>query len=332
MKLSILDQAPIVPESTASEALQETIRLAQLGDQLGFTRYWIAEHHDLNGLACPAPEVMLGIIGQQTNTIRIGAGAVLLPHYRPYKVAETFHVLASLYPDRIDLGLGRSPGGSAEASMALSGNFLENVRKMPESIEELLHFIHQDFPNENIFSKVKASPIPAVSPVPWLLGTSEKSAELAAEKGLDYAFGHFMSDQNGPAIVQKYRETMNNKLQQPGDVIVAVTVYCAETNEEAEQMAMSSLIASLKREQGDMQAGLATPEEINHFVLSDNEKDRLDKMKQKMVIGTPSEVKEQLLVLEQKYDVDEFMLLTNTFSYEARRNSYQLVANEILHK
>lgn len=123
MKLSILDQAPVLSGKSAQEALKESMKLAQSGEKLGYTRYWIAEHHDFPGLASSAPEVMLGYIGANTEKIRIGAGAILLPHYKPYKVAETFNMLATLFPDRIDLGIGRAPGGSAEASIALSGNF-----------------------------------------------------------------------------------------------------------------------------------------------------------------------------------------------------------------
>lgn len=141
MKLSILDQSPISTGKTSRNALNASVDLARLGDELGYTRYWIAEHHDFSGLACPNPDVMLGIIGAQTEQIRIGAGAVLLPHYKPYRVAETYNLLATLYPGRIDLGIGRAPGGSAEASMALSGNFLENVRHMPEKLDELLQFL-----------------------------------------------------------------------------------------------------------------------------------------------------------------------------------------------
>src|SRR5690625_3759696 len=131
LKLSILDQAPISAGKTSQYALQSAVRLAQLGEKLGYERYWIAEHHDLFGLACPNPDVMLGVIGSQTNKIKIGAGAVLLPYYKPFRVAETYNLLTTLFPERIDLGIGRAPGGSAEVSMALSNNYLEQVRKYP---------------------------------------------------------------------------------------------------------------------------------------------------------------------------------------------------------
>src|SRR5690625_1931294 len=160
MKLSILDQSPISQGQSAQDALTDSITLAKLGDSLGYKRYWIAEHHDLFGLACPNPDVMLGVIGAQTKRIKLGAGAVLLPYYKPFRVAETYNLLATLFPGRIDLGIGRAPGGSAEVSQALSDNYLEQVRKYPELLDELLRFLQGDFPSDHIFSKIKPTPVP----------------------------------------------------------------------------------------------------------------------------------------------------------------------------
>src|SRR3954451_253555 len=179
MKLSILDQSLISYNQTAHEALQESMNLAKMGEELGYIRYWIAEHDAIPGLACPAPEIMLSYIGAQTKTIRIGSGAVLLPHYRPYKVAEVYNMLATLFPNRIDMGIGRAPGGSAEATNALSDHFLQNVWNMPNLVQDLLHFLNNGFPDEHEFAKLSASPMPNIAPVPWLLGTSKKSAQLA---------------------------------------------------------------------------------------------------------------------------------------------------------
>ncbi|MFS0674304.1 LLM class flavin-dependent oxidoreductase [Ornithinibacillus sp. 179-J 7C1 HS] len=315
MKLSILDQAPIVKGKSAKDALEESVNLAQLGERLGYHRYWIAEHHDLNGLACPAPEVMLGAIGIKTTSIRIGAGAILLPHYKPYKVAETFNLLATLYPGRVDLGLGRSPGGSAEASVALSGNFLENVRNMPEAMDELLHFFHQDFNEDNLFSKIKPTPVPDILPVPWLLGTSGKSAVLAAEKGMNYAFGHFMSDQDVKPTISTYRQLMKeNHPNKNPNIILAVNIYCAQSSEEAERLAYESFKWSVNK---DSQ-------------LSKEQEDEFNELRNKMIIGNPTEVKATLYEFEQNYQVSEFMVLTNTPTYESRNKSYELLAEAIL--
>lgn len=330
VKLSILDQAPISSNQTAKEALNQSMKLAQAGEELGYTRYWIAEHHDLPGLACSAPEVMLGFIGANTNRIRIGSGAVLLPHYKPYKVAEVYNMLATLFPNRIDIGIGRAPGGSAEATNALSDHFLQQVWKMNGLVEELLHFFNKDFPENHEFSKVKASPIPEVTPMPWILGTSKKSALLAAKNGLAYAFGQFMSDQDGAAIIQEYLNTFQpRKNGQYPQVLVTVSVICAETTEKAEEVALSYLIWILLKEKGAGQT-VPTIQKAKKYELNGKEIELLVKMKQNMIIGNPQEVKEKLFQLQTRYKTDEIMILTITHSPKDRIKSYKLVAEEML--
>ncbi|MDI2586809.1 LLM class flavin-dependent oxidoreductase [Psychrobacillus sp. NEAU-3TGS] len=331
MKLSILDQSPISANQTAKEALIESMELAKLGESLGYTRYWITEHHDLTGLASSAPEVMLAYIGANTNTIRIGSGAVLLPHYKPFKVAEVYNTLATLFPNRVDVGLGRAPGGSAEATNALSDNFLQNVYKMPSLVEEFLHFLDEDFPACHEYSKISASPIPEVSPVPWLLGTGKKSALLAAENGLSYAFGHFMSEEDGAAIVNQYLDafTPSKKRKKP-EVIVTVSVICAETSEKAEEIAKSTLIWALQKAKGEGKQGIPSIEEAKQYIVSDVEKETLKSMKKKLIIGNPTEVKEKLSELQTNYKADEIMLNTIAYSAKDRFNSYRLIADEIL--
>lgn len=330
MRLSILDQAPISNHQTPQEALIESMKLAQVGERLGYTRYWIAEHHDLAGLACPAPEVMLGYIGAQTNSIRIGAGAVLLPHYKPYKVAEVYNMLATLFPNRIDIGIGRAPGGSAEATNALSDNFLQQVWKMPESIDTLLHFIYNDFPDNHEFFKVKAAPIPETPPIPWLLGTSKKSAILAAEKGLAYTFGLFMSDNDGEEIVKEYRKkyTSRNKEDKP-QVILTVSAICADSKEQAEEIALSSYVWGKQREKREGKIGVPSISDAKEYVQIENLQEGFEKMKQKVLIGSPKEVKAQLLELEKAYQADEIMIVTITHSPEDRIKSYELIAREV---
>ncbi|MBD8028276.1 LLM class flavin-dependent oxidoreductase [Ureibacillus sp. Re31] len=330
MKLSILDQSPISSIQTAQDALIESMKLAQLGEALGYTRYWIAEHHDLPGLACSAPEVMLSFIGAHTNHIRIGAGAVLLPHYKPYKVAEVFNMLSTLFPNRIDIGIGRSPGGSAEATNALNDNFLQKVYQIPQLVEELLHFLHQDFPTVHEFSKISAIPIPEATPLPWMLGTSEKSALLAAQNGLAYAFGQFMSEEDGTQILAAYRESFQPKNNgQTPQVLITVPIICAETTEKAEEIALSSLIWQLLIDKGKGQT-IPSIEEAKQYNLSEKETDKLSNIKKKMIIGNPKEIKDSFLQLQSKYKVDEIMILTITHSPEDRANSYKLIAEEVL--
>ncbi|WP_077327942.1 LLM class flavin-dependent oxidoreductase [Virgibacillus siamensis] len=322
MKLSILDQSPISSGKSARDALHASLELAVLADELGYTRYWIAEHHDMDGLACPNPDVMLGLIGSYTKRIRIGAGAVLLPHYKPYHVAETYNLLATLYPDRVDLGIGRAPGGSAEASIALSGNFLENVRRMPDALDDLLHFLHNDFAEDQMFSKIKPTPVPHRSPTVWLLGTSEKSALLASRKGLPYVFGHFMSDADGPAIVKKYKEDGTG-------AIVTVSVICAETTAEAEQLALSSLLWNIQKGKGEGDGRVPSAGTAKNYAFSVEEQETIRKMRHKMIVGNPQQVRTQLEQLQKKYNADEWMIVTITHSYEARMKSYKLLADAV---
>ena len=330
MKLSILDQAPVLAGKTAQEALIEAMKLAKSGERLGYTRYWIAEHHDFPGLASSSPEVMLGYIGANTNKIRIGAGAILLPHYMPYKVAETFNMLATLFPNRIDLGIGRAPGGSAEASIALSGNFLENVRNMPDKVKDLLSFLYNNYPADHMFSKITAHPFPKIAPVPWILGTSEKSAIEAASYGTAYAFGHFMSDKNGVEIVNTYRNSFQKSkgIQHP-QVIVTVSVICAETTEQAEELALSWFLSKIQTDKNEKKKGIPTTEEARKYSFTREEEENIKEMRKKMIIGNPIEVKRQLVELKAIYHADEIMIVTITNSYESRTKSYELIAKEI---
>ncbi|MFD2131958.1 LLM class flavin-dependent oxidoreductase [Pseudogracilibacillus auburnensis] len=328
MKLSILDQAPISAGKTAQEALQSSVKLAQLGEELGYHRYWIAEHHDLFGLACPNPDVMLGVIGAQTNTIRIGAGAVLLPYYKPFRVAETYHLLATLFPGRIDLGIGRAPGGSAEVSMALSDNYLKQVREYPQQIDELNNFFTHNFPKDHPYGKIKPTPVPPIPLQTWLLGTSEKSAVLAAEKGLDYAFGHFMTNAQGPEVVKLYRKNFRKFHDSHGRVIVAMHVICAETTEKAEKLAESVLLWKVLQEKVTGPHKIPSRDTVKNYSFTTKEKEKIDQLKKKMIIGNPIQVKEKIIALNTQYEANEIMIVTITYDEEAKFISYRLLAEQ----
>lgn len=325
MKLSILDQVPIPNGKTAKEALEATIELAKFADELGYHRYWIAEHHDMEGLASPAPDIVLGIIGSKTKRIRIGSGAVLLPNYKPYNVAERYNLLATMFPGRVDIGIGRAPGGSAEASMALADNFLQEVKKHPQKLDELLHFLNRDFPEDHHFSKLSAQPVPEETPVPWLLGTSVKSAVLALERNLPYVFGDFMSDANGPAIVKGYFDNFKGKTPQ---VIVAIQVICAETTEEAEELAQSNQVWRLQQAKGDGNGKIPSVSETKSYEFTDEDLDILRSSNHRQIIGNPEGVREGIEKLQQLYRTDEFMIITITHDLEARKKSYELMAEQ----
>ncbi len=331
MRLSILDQSPVSLNQTSREALNHSLKLAQIGESLGYTRYWLTEHHDLQHLASSTPEVLLGYIGGHTETIRIGAGAILLPHYRPYKVAEIFNTLATLFPNRIDLGIGRAPGGSAEATNALSTNYLQKVFALPELLEELLNFLDGSFPDGHEFKSLSALPKPEKSATPWLLGTSEKSAKLAAKNGLPYTFGYFMSDNKGTEIIQTYKDNFVKRYEnQEPEVILTVSVVCAETNKKAEEIALSSLIWSIQKEKLEDENGVPSIEAAKQYKLTDKEKEKIENMKRQMIIGDQKTVKTQLKALEKEYECDEIMINTVTYSPDDKFNSYCLIAEVLL--
>ncbi|MBS2969202.1 LLM class flavin-dependent oxidoreductase [Metabacillus sp. KIGAM252] len=328
MKLSILDQSPLSSGKTPKEALEASLRLAQAGERLGYKRYWIAEHHDFSGLTSSAPEVMLGFIGGHTRSIRLGAGAILLPHYKPYKIAETFNLLSTLFTDRIDLGIGRSPGGSAEAASALSGNFLNNVKQFPDTFKELLHFLRNDFPDDHMYSAVKPSPVPPSPPQVHVLGTSSKSALLAAANGTGYVFGQFMGSKE-PAIVRQYKEAFMPSSHLPAPkVILAAAAICAETAEDAEKIAYSSQVWHLMLAKGEGKKGVPSFEEAHAYILTADEEEMLKKIKSQQIVGTPSAVKKKLEKLAIEYGAGEVMIISITHKEEDKIRSYELIANE----
>ncbi|MFC5648713.1 MsnO8 family LLM class oxidoreductase [Paenibacillus solisilvae] len=304
IKLSVLDLVPVYGKADASYALGRAAELAQTAERLGYSRYWVAEHHDMPGLACTSPEVLLAYIGARTKRIRIGSGALLLPHYKPLKVAESFHMLASLYPGRVDLGMGRAPGGTAHVSMALSGNFLENVRQLPESLKSISKLMQGQYEWEG--EPVIARPLPSTPPELWMLGTNRRSAAYAAEFGMGYVFGQFMSDMDGEEILSAYRqEFVSSPLCCTPRTIVAIGVICAETEEEAHCLAADS--TALFRPEGSLTEPAA-------FSGS------------KLLVGRPVDVKTRLEELSLLYGVAEFIVVTMIPDYRKRIRSFELLA------
>jgi len=307
-RLSVLDLVPVLDGADAPYALEKAVELARTAERSGYVRYWVAEHHDMPALACTAPEILLAHVGARTSTIRLGSGALLLPHYKPLKVAESFHMLASLYPGRIDLGLGRAPGGSGEASLALSGDFIGNVAKMPELLRGVVELLEGRYEYDG--RPVAARPTPPEPPQVWLLGTNKKSAAFAAEHGTGYAFGRFMSDATGEEALEAYRSGfVPSRFCPEPRAIVAVGVVCAETEEEAARLALGAA-GPFRREPvssaGDGPAAGATAE--------------------RLLVGTPAGLKRRLGEMARAYGVDEFLVVTMIPDYDARLRSYELLA------
>lgn len=307
--LSVLDLVPVLGQADPKSALEHAVHLAQTAERLGYSRYWVAEHHDMPTIVSSCPEVLLAHVGARTERIRIGSGAVLLPYYKPYKIAETFHMLATLYPGRVDLGIGRAPGGHAHASMALSDNYLEGVRRLPETIQSLVELIADDYRLEG--QPVSARPLPAIPPELWMLGTNNKSAQFASRFGTGYVFGDFMSEQDGQTILETYRGGFQATATSPAPrVIVAVSVVCAETDEEAARS-----------------AELGARSFLGPSAVSDEENRQYSG---RAIVGTPERVKRRLLDMREQYGADEFIVVTTAHDYGARIRSYELLAQSLL--
>ncbi|WLD94748.1 LLM class flavin-dependent oxidoreductase [Alkalihalobacillus sp. AL-G] len=332
IKLSVLDQSPIAEGMTSEEALSNTVKLAQYVEELGFERFWVSEHHDTNSLAGSSPEVLIAHLASRTSEIRVGSGGVMLPHYSPYKVAENFRVLEGLNPGRIDLGLGRAPGGMPIATMALNeGKSKRTVEEFPEQIDDLLGYLSDNLEKGHRFSGLKATPNLQTSPDVWVLGSSPSSALLAAEKGLPYTFAQFINGEGGPEYTRLYREHFRSStlLSKPKNM-AAVFVICAETEDEAERIASSIDLSLLMIEQGMRSNGTPSPEKAAAYQYSPYDKRRIHENRKRMVVGTPTKVKERLLQISDDYQTDEIMLVTITYDFGEKLKSFELVAKELL--
>ena len=202
MRLSVLDQSPIISGHTAAQAVAETIKLAQAAEELGYYRYWLAEHHALQALADPCPEILVTRVAAATSKIRVGTGGILLPYYSPFKIAEQFRMLEALFPRRIDLGVGRAPGGDQTTAMAMSGGSYPTADNFPEQVQYLVAYLDDAMPAGHPFAKVKAQPMGPTAPEVWLLGSSDYSGALAAQLGLRFAFAHFISADGGDSVMR----------------------------------------------------------------------------------------------------------------------------------
>ncbi len=330
MKLSIVDQSPVSSGSSPAQALRNTIELARLADRLGYERYWIAEHHGMETLACPAPEVLLARIGAETSRIRIGSGGILLPHYSPLKVAEIFRMLHALYPNRVDLGIGRAPGGTQLESRALRlDRSSASVDNFPERLVELLAFLDHDFPSDHPFSKIRVTPEMPGGPEVWLLGSSEWSASAAAQLGLPYAFAHFIEPQMTRIALEQYRsEFMPSSKLEKARTILALGAICAETETEAQRLYVSSRALLRRFRTFPRDPGLVpTPEAAMAELASGIDPSTFETGEwRRYVVGTPAQVRDQLEKIAAELLVDELMVVTIVHDHAARMHSYELLA------
>src|SRR5262245_27761338 len=327
LRLSVLDQSPISRGMTVGDALRNTVDLARLADELGCTRYWVAEHHGTVMLAGTSPEILIGPIAAATTRLRVGSGGVMLPHYSPLKVVETFSLLSALYPDRIDLAVGRAAGTDPLTAYALQRDRRAAAPDdFPEQLMELLCYVRDGFPAGHRFARLRpADPASRSGPRPWLLGSSPQSGIWAAELGLPYAFADF-SYPGGAVVARQYREsfTPSGPLSKP-HVIVAAWALCAETDEEAHRLTASSRMAF-----AHFLAGTPIPvppvDTALDFLARHPEGLAAVTKRRRAIIGTPDLVRDQLTALAAEYTADEIMVVTITYDHQARRRSYELLA------
>ncbi|QNH63731.1 LLM class flavin-dependent oxidoreductase [Hymenobacter sediminicola] len=327
LHLSVLDQSPVPIGRTPREALQHTIELARLTDRLGFTRFWVSEHHNTNTLAGSAPEVLLARLGAETQRIRLGSGGVMLPHYSALKVAENFRLLETLYPGRIDLGIGRAPGTDRITAHALNPHNTFSDQDFADQLMDLRAYLRDEVVADTIHAKVKAAPFTDTTPEMWLLSSSGQSGLFAAHVGAAFSFAHFINPNGGPKMMQLYRERFqpSPELSAPqGNV--AVFVVCADTAGHAQALADNLALQMLKLETGNY-SPIDAVEKANVSSLSADLQHRLAYHHQRIVSGTPDKVQADLTALAASYDVNEMVAVTITHDFDDRLRSYELLAD-----
>jgi luciferase family oxidoreductase group 1 len=319
MRLSILDQSPIISGLGARRAIEETLALARRADELGYHRYWLAEHHAIAALADPCPEILLARLGAETRRLRVGTGGVLLPYYSAFRTAESFRMLEALYPGRIDLGVGRAPGGDARTAQAVGGGRFPDAERFPQQVWELTALL------EGKHHPARLQPEVDTVPEVWLLGSSDYSGALAAELGLAFAFAHFINPRGGDAVARAYREMFKATETRPTpQVIVCTFAIVGENDDDAERLAASIDLRRLHMAL-NIDSPVPTLEEAARHRYSDEERRYVLGQRARAVIGGPQKVREELMQMAERYAADEVMVLTITGDYDSRRRSYELL-------
>ncbi len=324
LRFSVLDQSPISEGGTGAQALKNTLELARRTEELGFGRYWLAEHHATPMLAAAAPEVLIAAVGAVTDRMRVGSGGVMISHYSPFKVAEVFSILGGLYGKRIDLGVGRAPGADLETIAALQRDRRQQLPDdFPEQVAELICWLEDNFPPGHSYNRLAKLPgAPGTAEV-WMLGTSQQTADWAAELGLPYSVAAFIRPDCAP-VARSYRERFqpSHRLKHP-ELMVAVGVLCAETDEEAIRLASSWSMAVTLANKG-LFGSVATVSRALEFL---EREETLDPFAGRHIVaGSPDTVRAVLLDMAEEFGADELMIHTVVHSHAARVRSYELLA------
>jgi luciferase family oxidoreductase group 1 len=325
--LSILDLSPVTVDGSGAQSLRNSLDLAQFADRLGFARYWVAEHHNLSNIASSAPDIMIGQIAARTTHMRIGSGGVMLPNHAPLMVAERFKVLEALYPGRIDLGIGRAPGTDPVTSIALRRR--QEMREADDFLErfqELLLFETGGFPDGHPFHNVRAMPADVALPPIFLLGSSDYSAQLAAQAGFGFSFAHHFAEHPPEQAMLGYRAQFRpSRWRQTPYAILGCAVVCAESQAEAERLAATVDLNFVRRAKGEY-LPLDSPESALAYPYSPLDRERIKRNRARLVVGAPAAVQDRLTALIDATKADELMITTMIYDHDARKRSYALLA------
>lgn len=322
-KFSVLDLAPVCEGSDATQALKNALDLAQHAENLGFNRYWVAEHHNIAGIASAATSVVMGYIAAGTSTIRVGAGGIMLPNHAPLMIAEQFGTLATLYPDRIDLGLGRAPGTDQTTMQALRRSLSQEVGDFPRDVVELQHYLGDTQPGQ----RVVATPGAGTHVPLWILGSSLFGAQLAAMLGLPFAFASHFAPAAMDDAIKIYRDNFkpSEQLQAPY-VMLGYNVCAAETESEANLLRSSSLQSFVNLRRG-APGKLPPPIKDYESTLPAQDLAMLDQMARCAAVGTPEMVEHQIRQFVDETNVDELIVVCSIFDHAARLRSYEITAD-----
>lgn len=324
LKLSILDQSIVRKSGTAAQAIAETVATAKLADRLGFSRFWVSEHHNSTMIAGSAPELLMVKLADETKHIRIGSGGIMLPNHSALKVAENFRMLETLFPGRIDLGMGRAPGGDRITASLLNPSNTFSEESYLQQLEHLQAFFKDEAGSR--YGPILAVPQSLTMPEQWILSSSGGSSEIAARFGLGLAIAKFINGSAGPEIVALYRKKFQPSSSFPEPhAILAIQVLCADTAEKAAAMRKMADYVLLQFEKGHF-VPIGSFDEIKHYDFSAMELERIYANRGRVVSGTPSQVKEELTILADDFDIDEIIVSCMAFSAEDRTRSFELLA------
>jgi luciferase family oxidoreductase group 1 len=321
--LSVLDLAPVPAGATVADALRHSLDLAQEVERLGYLRHWVAEHHNMPGIASSAPAVLIAHLASVTTTLRVGSGGVMLPNHQPLVVAEQFGTLEALHPGRIDLGIGRAPGTDPVTAYALRRSLDPAADDLPTLLAELLAFFSDTVP------RIKAVPGAGQMPAIWLLGSSDFSARVAAQLGLPFSFAHHFMPQNTLPALELYRRAFRPSptLAEPYATI-GVAVVCADTDDHARWLHGSARLSFLRLRSG-RPSTLPSPQEAAAYEYSPAEREFVDGWTASHVVGSSETVRAALIELQQQTGANELMLTTNVHDHGERLRSYRLVAEAL---